>query len=79
MSTNSIDMKLKVVVIPVSNFDRAAEFYKKLGWMAGRHAARPGVFQFTPPGSACSVQFGANRTPGCPGPPRASWLIVSDI
>jgi catechol 2,3-dioxygenase-like lactoylglutathione lyase family enzyme len=74
-----IDMKLEVVVIPVSNLDRAAEFYKSLGWRQDVTPPGSGVFQFTPPGSACSVQFGANRTSAAPGSAQGLWLIVSDI
>ena len=76
MSANAIDMKLEVVVIPVSNFDRATEFYRSLGWRQDVTPPGSGVFQFTPPGSSCSVQFGANRTPGSA---QGLWLIVSDI
>ncbi len=70
------DMKLEVVVIPVSDVERAKEFYKKLGW---RLDSTPSwVVQFTPPGSGCSVQFGTNLTPAAPGSGRG-YLIVSDI
>ena len=72
-----IDMKLEVIVIPVSNMDRATEFYRKLGW---RHdVTPPGVVQFTPHGSACSVQFGTNLTTATPGSAQRTFLIVSDI
>jgi catechol 2,3-dioxygenase-like lactoylglutathione lyase family enzyme len=71
-----IDMKLEVVVIPVSDVDRAKEFYKKLGWRLD--ATPPFVVQFTPPGSWCSVQFGKNFTSAAPGSAK-SYLIVSDI
>jgi catechol 2,3-dioxygenase-like lactoylglutathione lyase family enzyme len=74
-----VDMKLEVVVIPVSNFDRATEFYKRLGWRQDVTPPGSGVFQFTPPGSGCSVQFGANRTSAAPGSAQGLWLIVSDI
>ena len=79
MLTNVIDMKLEVVVIPVSNFDRATEFYKSLGWRQDVTPPGSGVFQFTPPGSGFSVQFGANRTSAAPGSAQGLWLIVSDI
>jgi catechol 2,3-dioxygenase-like lactoylglutathione lyase family enzyme len=70
------DMKLEVVVIPVSDVDRAKEFYKKLGW---RLDVTPSfVVQFTPPGSWCSVQFGKTLTSAAPGSAK-SYLIVSDI
>jgi len=74
-----VDMKLEVVVIPVSDVDRATEFYKKLGWRQDVTPPGSGVFQFTPPGSGCSVQFGANRTSAAPGSAQGLWLIVSDI
>ena|ERR1700690_535440 len=75
-SAARVDMKLEVVVIPVSDVDRAKEFYKKLGWRLD--VTPPTVVQFTPPGSGCSVQFGATLTPAAPGSAK-SYLIVSDI
>ena len=72
-----VDMKLEVVVIPVSDTDRASEFYKSLGWRVD--VTPPGVVQMTPPGSGCSVQFGGNRTTAAPGSAQGLWLIVSDI
>jgi catechol 2,3-dioxygenase-like lactoylglutathione lyase family enzyme len=74
-----VDMKLEVVVMPVSDVDRATEFYKKLGWRQDVTPPGSGVFQFTPHGSGCSVQFGANRTSAAPGSAQGLWLIVSDI
>ena len=71
-----MDMKLEVIVIPVSDVDRAKEFYKKLGWRLD--VTPPFVVQFTPPGSWCSVQFGKNLTSAAPGSSKA-YLIVSDI
>jgi catechol 2,3-dioxygenase-like lactoylglutathione lyase family enzyme len=71
-----VDMKLEVVVIPVSNIDRAKEFYNKLGWRVD--VTPPGVTQLTPPGSACSVQFGTNLTTAAPGSAKG-YLIVSDV
>jgi catechol 2,3-dioxygenase-like lactoylglutathione lyase family enzyme len=73
-------MKLEVIVIPVSDVDRAKEFYGRLGWRLD--ADRGGEFrliQFTPPGSACSAQFGTNLTSADPGSAQALLLIVSDI
>ena len=72
-----VDMKLEVVVIPVSDVDRAKEFYQSLGWRLD--VTPPGVVKLTPPGSGCSVQFGANRTTAAPGSAQGLWLIVSDI
>jgi catechol 2,3-dioxygenase-like lactoylglutathione lyase family enzyme len=71
-----VGMKLEVVIIAVSDVDRAKEFYGKLGWRLD--VTPPGVVQFTPPGSACSVQFGPNLTSAAPGSGKG-YLIVSDI
>jgi catechol 2,3-dioxygenase-like lactoylglutathione lyase family enzyme len=79
MSTGQVDMKLEVVVIPVSDTDRAQKFYSSLGWRQDVTPPGSGVFQFTPQGSGCSVQFGANRTTAAPGSAQGLWLIVSDI
>jgi catechol 2,3-dioxygenase-like lactoylglutathione lyase family enzyme len=78
----SNDMKLEIVVIPVSDVDRAKEFYGRLGWrldadFAGGDNWR--VIQFTPPGSGCSVIFGKNVTAAPPGSAQGLYLIVSDI
>jgi catechol 2,3-dioxygenase-like lactoylglutathione lyase family enzyme len=77
-----IDMKLEVVVIPVSDVDRAKRFYDSLGWrLDADFAADDGyrVVQFTPPGSDASVIFGRNVTAAEPGSVRGLYLIVSDI
>jgi catechol 2,3-dioxygenase-like lactoylglutathione lyase family enzyme len=71
------DMKLEVITIPVSDVDRARDFYKSLGWRLD--VTPPGVVQLTPPGSGCSVQFGPNRTAAAPGSAQNSFLVVSDI
>ncbi len=71
-----VDQKLEVVVIPVSDVDHAKEFYGRLGWRLD--LTPPGVTQFTPPGSGCSVQFGKNLTSAAPGSAKG-YLIVSDI
>jgi predicted enzyme related to lactoylglutathione lyase len=71
-----MDVKLEVVVIPVSDVDRAKEFYARVGWRLD--VTPPVVVQFTPPGSWCSVQFGKNLTSAAPGSAKA-YLIVSDI
>jgi catechol 2,3-dioxygenase-like lactoylglutathione lyase family enzyme len=81
-SVTRMDMKLEVVVIPVSNVDRAKEFYVKLGWrldadFVGGDDFR--VIQFTPPGSGTSIIFGKNVTPATPGSAQGLYLIVSDI
>jgi catechol 2,3-dioxygenase-like lactoylglutathione lyase family enzyme len=71
-----VDMKLEVDIIPVSDVDRATQFYESLGWR--KDVTPPGVVQFTPPGSWCSVQFGANLTSAAPGSAKG-YLIVDDI
>jgi len=73
----SVDMKLEVITIPVADVDRATEFYRRLGWR--QDVTPPVVVQFTPPGSACSVQFGADRTTAAPGSAQRTFLVVSDI
>jgi catechol 2,3-dioxygenase-like lactoylglutathione lyase family enzyme len=75
----SIEIKLEVVVIPVSDAARAEQFYRKLGWRQDVTPPGSGVFQFTPHGSACSVQFGKNLTSSAPGSAQRTYLIVSDI
>jgi catechol 2,3-dioxygenase-like lactoylglutathione lyase family enzyme len=77
--TTSVDMKLEVVTIPVSDVDRTTEFYRKLGWRQDATPPGSGVVQFTPPGSGCSVQFGTNRTSATPGSAQGLFLIVTDI
>jgi catechol 2,3-dioxygenase-like lactoylglutathione lyase family enzyme len=79
--TAKVDTKLEVVVIPVSDVDRAKEFYGRLGWRldADRASEEFRLVQFTPPGSWCSVQFGTNLTPAEPGSAKAMLLTVSDI
>ena len=81
-SVARVDMKLEIVVIPVSDVDRAKEFYGKLGWRLDADFAAGDdfrVIQFTPPGSGCSVIFGKNVTAAAPGSAQGLYLIVSDI
>jgi catechol 2,3-dioxygenase-like lactoylglutathione lyase family enzyme len=81
-SDKNVDLKLEVVVIPVSDVDRAKEFYGRLGWRLDADFAFDNGFrvvQFTPPGSGCSVQFGSNITSAAAGSSRGLYLIVSDI
>ena len=78
MSTPVVDMKLEVVVIPVSDVGRATKFYASLGWRQDVTPPGSGVVQFTPPGSGCSVQWGTGTT-AAPGSAQGLWLIVSDI
>jgi catechol 2,3-dioxygenase-like lactoylglutathione lyase family enzyme len=78
----SVDTKLEVVVIPVSNVDRAKEFYGGLGWRLDADFPFDNGFrvvQFTPPGSGCSVQFGTKITSAAPGSAQGLYLIVSDV
>ena len=83
-ATNPVrtDMRLEVVVIPVSDVDRAKEFYAKLGWrLDAEFAAADGfrIMQFTPPGSGCSVIFGKGITAAAPGSAQGLYLAVSNI
>ena len=71
-----MDMKLEVDIIPVSDVDRAKEFYRSLGWRLD--VTPPTVVQFTPPGSGCSIQFGTNLSSAAPGSAKG-YLVVSDI
>jgi catechol 2,3-dioxygenase-like lactoylglutathione lyase family enzyme len=71
-----MDMKLEVDFIPVTDVDRATQFYENLGWR--KDVTPPGIVQFTPPGSWCSVQFGKNLTSAAPGSGKG-YLIVDDI
>jgi catechol 2,3-dioxygenase-like lactoylglutathione lyase family enzyme len=80
--TRTVDMKLEIVVIPVSDVDRAKRFYGDLGWRLDADFAAGDdfrVIQFTPPGSGCSVIFGKNVTAAAPGSAQGLYLIVSDI
>jgi len=78
----NVDMKFEVAVIPVADVDRSKEFYAKLGWRLDADFPFDNgwrVVQFTPPGSGCSVQFGAKMTPAAPGSAQGLYLIVSDV
>jgi catechol 2,3-dioxygenase-like lactoylglutathione lyase family enzyme len=77
----TVDMKLEVVVIPVSDVDRAKRFYGSLGWRLDVDFVK-GAFrgvQFTPPGSSCSIHFGKSITSAVPGSAQGLFLVVSDI
>jgi catechol 2,3-dioxygenase-like lactoylglutathione lyase family enzyme len=74
-----VDMKLEVIVVPVSDVERSEQFYRRLGWRQDVTPPGSGVFQFTPHGSACSVQFGKNLTSAAPGSVQRTYLVVSDI
>src|SRR5271169_6799264 len=78
----AVDMRFEIVVIPVSDVDRAKHFYGGLGWRLDADFAAGDdyrVIQFTPPGSGCSVIFGTNVTVAAPGSAQGLYLIVSDI
>lgn len=75
----TVDMKLEAIVIPVSDASRAEQFYRRLGWRQDVTPPDSGVFQFTPHGSACSIQFGKNLTSATPGSAQRTYLVVSDI
>ena len=81
-SVAPVDMKFEIVVVPVSDVDRAKQFYAKLGWRLDAdydNGKDFRIIQFTPPGSGCSVIFGKNITPATPGSAQGLYLIVSDI
>jgi catechol 2,3-dioxygenase-like lactoylglutathione lyase family enzyme len=81
-SANRVDLKFEIVVIPVSDVDRAKDFYGRLGWRldadfdSGKDYR---VIQFTPPGSAASIIFGRNVTDADPGSTKGLYLVVSDV
>jgi predicted enzyme related to lactoylglutathione lyase len=80
--TDDLELKLEVVVIPVTDVERAKGFYARLGWRLDADFAFDNGFrvvQFTPPGSGCSVQFGMKMTAAAPGSAQGLYLIVSDI
>src|SRR5215218_11403421 len=81
-SAGTIDMKLEVAVIPVSDVERAKRFYGNLGWRLDADFVVGDEFrvvQFTPPGSPCSIHFGTGITSATPGSARSLYLVVSDI
>ena len=80
-SVGRVDMKLEVMIIPVSDVDRSKEFYERLGWNLDRDVAPMEglrIVQFTPPGSGTSVTFGQGLTTAAPGSAEGE-LVVSDI
>jgi catechol 2,3-dioxygenase-like lactoylglutathione lyase family enzyme len=76
-----VDTSLEVIVIAVSDVDRAKEFYGRLGWRLDADVAREDfrLIQYTPPGSGCSIQFGTNLTSSPAGSAQGTYLVVSDI
>src|SRR5690349_6680355 len=78
----AVSMRLEVVVLPVSDVDRAKSFYGDLGWRLDIDVARGEDFrliQFTPPGSDCSIIFGRNVTTAQPGSVQGLHLVVHDL
>ena len=81
MGTSEVDMKLEVVLVPVSDVERAAAFYRKLGWRQDADTGKGDErrLQFTPPGSACSIMIRKGVGPAVPGTTQFLHLVVSDI
>ena len=75
------DAKLEVLLLPVSDVHRAADFYQRLGWRldVDHRDGDARVVHFTPPGSAASVLFGTGVSPSAPGSAQLTFLVVSDI
>jgi catechol 2,3-dioxygenase-like lactoylglutathione lyase family enzyme len=81
-SAATVDLKLEVVAIPVSDVDRARRFYESLGWRLDADFASGDdwrLVQMTPPGSPCSVMFGKGFTPAVPGSVQGTFLVVDDL
>jgi catechol 2,3-dioxygenase-like lactoylglutathione lyase family enzyme len=75
-------LKLEVIVIPVSDVDRAKQFYEHLGWRLDADFASGDdwrLVQITPPGSPCSVMFGKGFTTAAPGSVQGTFLVVDDV
>jgi catechol 2,3-dioxygenase-like lactoylglutathione lyase family enzyme len=81
VSVGSVDMKLEVVVVPVSDVDRAQRFYGNLGWRLDADVVKGDfrLIQLTPTGAGCSIQFGTHLTSAAPGSTQGLYLVVSDI
>src|SRR5262249_28850881 len=80
--SSDLDFKLEVVVLPVTDVERAKDFYTRLGWRLDADFADDSGFrivQLTPPGSAGSIQFGAKVTASAPGSASNMYLVVSDV
>jgi len=77
-----VNMKLELVIVPVSDVDRAKAFYRLIGFREDVDYAsgeRFRVVQFTPPGSTASIVFGTGITDAAPGSLRGLHLVVRDI
>jgi predicted enzyme related to lactoylglutathione lyase len=77
----AVDTKLEVLLLPVSDVHRAADFYQKLGWRldVDHRDGEARIVHFTPPGSAASVLFGTGMSPSQPGSAQLTFLAVSDV
>jgi catechol 2,3-dioxygenase-like lactoylglutathione lyase family enzyme len=75
------ELKLEVVVLPVSDVDRAKDFYSALGWKLDADISNSDfrIVQLTPPGSACSIQFGTGVSTAPPGSVQSLYLAVADL
>lgn len=80
-SAKMVETKLEVVIIPVSDVDRAKNFYQSLGWRLDADFSRADWrgMQLTPPGSPCSIIIGKGLTPAVPGSVQGNFLVVNDI
>jgi catechol 2,3-dioxygenase-like lactoylglutathione lyase family enzyme len=81
-TVKTVDLKLEVVVIPVSDVERSKKFYGGLGWRLDADFSFDNgvkIVQFTPPGSPSSIQFGTKMTSAAPGSAENLYLIVSDV
>ena len=77
-----VDMKLEVIVLPVSDVDQSKRFYGSLGWRLDadfRNGDHWRGVQFTPPGSQCSIHFGKGLTDATPGSAKGLYLVVDDV
>ena len=78
----AVDLKLEVVVLPVSDVDRTKRFYESLGWRLDADFSNGQdwhLVQMTPPGSPCSVMFGKGFTTAVPGSVQGTFLVVDDV
>src|SRR5688572_26835985 len=77
----TFDAKLEVLLLPVSDVHRAADFYQNLGWRldVDHRDGEARIVHFTPPGSAASVLFGTGVSPSRPGSAQLTFLAVADI
>jgi catechol 2,3-dioxygenase-like lactoylglutathione lyase family enzyme len=80
-ASNRVDTKLEVIILPVSDVDRAKRFYGSLGWRLDADFSDDDwrAVQMTPPGSPCSVIFGKGLTAAAPGSVQGTFLVVDDL